>query len=155
MLTKLRAGAVAASLFAFLSFAPTAGADQVFHTLHADLTAVNGAPLKSGFVNDVHTNGVVNSAQEIYHLNGASPNTTYQVSISLYPFDPTCSSMPSIFPTTTVTTNGGGNGNAQFTFLAAPPLPPELIGPVHGILWQFTGPSGLAYETGCNPLTLD
>jgi hypothetical protein len=153
MPTKLRVLVAAVPLMALPFLAPTAAADQVFHTLHADLTAVNGAPLKSGFVNDVHTNGVVNSAQEIYHLSGAAASTTYQVTIFLYPFDPTCSTAPIMFPTTTVTTNGAGNGNAQFTFAAGPPTP--LTGGLHGILWQFTGPDGLAYETGCNPLTLD
>jgi hypothetical protein len=68
--------------------------DRAFHTLHADLHAVGGAPLQSGFVNDVHTNGVVNGAHQIYHLNGASPNTTYAVTINLYLGDPTCTTAP-------------------------------------------------------------
>jgi hypothetical protein len=150
---KLRALIVAATLVSFALLASNAAADKVFHTLHAPLVAVNGAPLKSGFVNDVHTNGVVNSAVEIYHLNGASPNTTYQVTILLYLFDPSCSTAPIVFPTTTISTNGAGNGNANFKFPAGPPSP--LAGAKHGILWQFTGPNGLAYETACNTLTLD
>lgn len=143
----------ALSLVSLLLLAPNAVADQVFHTLHADLHSVNGAPLQSGFVNDVHTNGVVNAAHEIYHLSGASPNTTYQVAINLYPFDPTCSTAPVFLPTAQLTTNGAGNGNARFTFPAGPPSP--LTGPTHGILWQVIGPTGVAYETDCYPLVID
>jgi hypothetical protein len=143
----------ALSLVAVLLLAPNAAADRVFHTLHADLHSVNGAPLQSGFVNDVHTNGVVNAAHEIYHVSGASPNTTYQVAIFLYLFDPSCSTAPLILPTAQLTTNGAGNGNANFTFPAGPPSP--LTGPTHGILWRLIGPTGVAYETGCNPLVID
>jgi hypothetical protein len=143
----------ALSLVSVLLLAPSAVADKAFHTLHADLHSVNGAPLQSGFVNDVHTNGVVNAAHEIYHLNGASPNTTYQVAISLFLVDPTCSTAPIVLPTTQLTTNGAGNGNASFTFPAGPPSP--LAGPTHGILWKLTGPTGVAYETGCHPLVID
>jgi hypothetical protein len=143
----------ALSVLALLLLAPNAVADQAFHTLHADLHSVNGAPLQSGFVNDVHTNGVVNAAHEIYHLSGASPNTTYQVAINLFILDPTCSTAPVIFPTAQLTTNGAGNGNARFTFPAGPPSP--LTGPTHGILWQVIGPTGVAYETDCYPLVID
>jgi hypothetical protein len=154
MRRKLRAPVVVAlSALSLLLLASNAAADQVFHTLHANLVPVNGAPLQSGFVNDVHTNGVVNAAHEIYHLNGAAPNTTYQVTIFLYLFDPTCSTAPLSFPTAQVTTNGAGNGNANFTFPAGPPSP--LAGPTHGALWSFTGPTGLAYQTACNPVVID
>ena len=47
---------------------------------------------ESGFVNDVHAEGVVNGAIEIYHLNGALPETTFQVTILFYVADPTCAS---------------------------------------------------------------
>jgi hypothetical protein len=150
---KLRTLIIVAALVSVPFLAATAAADKVFHTLHADLQAVNGAPLKSGFVNDVHTNGVVNGAVEIYQLNGARPNTTYQVSILLYPGDPTCSSTPLVFPTSTVTTNTAGNGTGRFKFPAAPPGP--LSGIQSGIAWIFTGPNGVDYRTGCNLLTLD
>lgn len=130
---------------------PAATADRVFHTLHAELHSVGGAPLHSGFVNDVHTDGVVNGAHEIYHLNGALPNTTFQVTILLYIADPTCSSAPLEFPTATVTTNAAGNGNARFTFPAGPPS----TLPTSGILWEFSTPAGVAYATDCAPLDLD
>ncbi|MGE5690500.1 MAG: hypothetical protein ACM33B_08080 [Pseudomonadota bacterium] len=132
---------------------PAATADQTFHTLHADLHAVGSAPLRSGFVNDIHTEGVVNAAHEIYHLNGATPGTTYQVTILLYLGDPSCSSAPLMFPTATVETNGAGNGNADFTFPAGPPSGIEGI--ESGIRWQLSTASGVAYATHCAPLTID
>jgi hypothetical protein len=130
---------------------PAATADRVFHTLHAELHSVGGAPLTSGFVNDVHTNGVVNGAHEIYQLNGASPNTTYQVTILFYAVDPTCTSAPTPIPTATLTTNGAGNGTARFTFAAGPPS----TLPTSGIRWQLSTAAGVAYETDCAPLDLD
>ena len=72
---------------------PAALADQVFHTSHAAVHAVAGAPLQSGFVNDIHTNGTVNAAREEYHLNGAQPNTTYQVQLVIYG-DQSCAGSP-------------------------------------------------------------
>jgi hypothetical protein len=130
---------------------PAATADRVFHTLHAELHSVGGAPLHSGFVNDVHTDGVVNGAHEIYHLNGALPNTTFQVTILFYFADPTCASAPVVIPTTTLTTNGSGNGNARFTFPAGPPS----TLPTSGIRWELSTPAGVAYATDCAPLDLD
>ncbi len=134
-------------------FSGTAAADSSFHTLHAALKPIGANPLQSGFVNDVHTNGVVNAAHEIYHVAGASANTTYSVSILLYIADPACSSAPLTLPTTLLTTNGAGNGNAHFTFPAGPPT--GLEGFVSGIRWVLTGPAGPAYTTDCHPLTLD
>jgi hypothetical protein len=146
-------GAIAAACALAAVLAPAASADKAFHTLHADLRPVGASPLKSGFVNDIHQNGVVNGAREIYHLNGASPRTTYQVAIQLYLFDPTCAGAPLTIPTSQLTTNGAGNGNADFTFPAGPPSP--LAGQLHGIRWTITGTDGTAYDTACAVLTLD
>jgi hypothetical protein len=147
----LLAGAFA--LLALPMLAATASADQAFHTLHADLAAVRSAPLQSGFVNDIHTNGVQNGAHERYVLNGALPDTTFQVTIHLFLFDPTCSTAPLAVQTATVETNGNGNGEAKFEFPAGPPSP--LAGFTHGILWQFSVGGTVVYQTACHPLTLD
>jgi hypothetical protein len=95
--------------------------DRAFHTLHADLHAVGGAPLQSGFVNDVHTNGVVNGAHQIYHLNGASPNTTYRRHDQPLPRRSHVHDGADRDSTATIMTNGAGNGNGRFTFPAGPP----------------------------------
>lgn len=143
--------AIPAVIAAATVLVPAATADRAFHTLHAELHSVGGAPLRSGFVNDVHTEGVVNAANEIYHLNGALPNTTYQVTIQFYFADPTCTSAPGAIPTATLTTNGSGNGNAGAGFPAGPPS----TLPTSGIRWEFSTPAGVAYATDCAPLELD
>ena len=137
---------------AALVIVPLAAADQVFHTSHAAVHAVAGAPLQSGFVNDIHSNGAVNSAREEYHLNGAQPDTTYQVQLVIYG-NQSCSGTPFAFPTAQLTTNGAGNGNAGFFFPAGPPNNPPLQ---IGIVWQFLSPTGApVYETDCVPVTVD
>jgi len=147
----LLAGTLA--LLALPMLASTASADRAFHTLHADVVAVSGAPLQSGFVNDIHTNGVQNAAHERYVLNGALPDTTFQVTIHLFLFDPTCSTAPLALPTATLGTNGHGNGEANAEFPAGPPSP--LAGFTHGILWQFSVGGTVVYQTACYPLMLD
>jgi hypothetical protein len=144
MLAGLVAGAA-------LIAAPGAFADQVFHTSHAAVHAVAGAPLQSGFVNDIHSNGVVNSAREEYHLNGAQPNTTYQVQLLFYE-DPSCAGSPLSFTTAVLTTNGAGNGNADVTFSAGPPNSPPLQ---VGIVWQFSANGTAVYTTDCVQVSID
>jgi hypothetical protein len=145
-------GAVVAISAAALVIVPLAAADQVFHTSHAAVHSVAGAPLNSGFVNDIHSNGAVNSAREEYHLNGAQPDTTYQVQLEIYG-DQSCSGTPFAFPTAQLTTNGAGNGNAGFFFPAvAPNNPPLQV----GIVWQFLSSDGTpVYETDCVPVSVD
>jgi hypothetical protein len=130
---------------------PAAFADQVFHTSHAAVHPVAGAPLQSGFVNDIHSNGVVNSAREEYHLNGAQPNKTYQVQLLFYE-DPSCAGLPLSFTTAVLTTNGAGNGNADVTFPAGPPNSPPLQ---VGIVWQFTANGTAVYTTDCVQVSID
>jgi len=131
---------------------PAALADQVFHTSHAAVQAVAGAPLQSGFVNDIHTNGSVNAAREEYHLNGAQPNTSYQIQLVIYA-DQRCAGSPfPPFPTATLMTNDAGNGNAYATFPAGPPNNPPLR---VGIVWQFAVNGTPVYATDCVPVSVD
>jgi hypothetical protein len=144
-----------ASMAAALALVTSALADQTFHTLHAQLSPVGGAPLHSGWVNDIHANGPINGAHEVYHLDGASPNTTYQVVIVFYANDTTCSGVPGDFPTTTLTTNAAGNANATFNFAAGPPVVP----PSHNsAVWELRigDQNGVAaYATDCEVVIID
>jgi hypothetical protein len=145
--------AATALAVASLVIVPVAVADQVFHTSHAAVHSVAGAPLQSGFVNDIHSNGTVNSAHEEYHLNGAQATTTYQVQLVLFASQ-SCDAAPfATFPTAQLTTNAHGNGNADFTFPAgAPNNPPLQV----GIIWQFLSSNGdLVYATDCVPVSID
>ena len=110
------------------------------------------APLRSGFVNDTHTNGVVNGAREGYHLNGAQPGVTYEVQLGIFA-SLSCAGSP--FATVTssqITTNGVGNGNADAFFPAGPPNnPPVQV----GVVWQFLSNGVAVYATDCVAVTAD
>jgi hypothetical protein len=133
----------AVALFALVT---TALADQAFHTLKAPLSPVGDAPLRSGWIADIHANGPIIGAHEEYHLTGASPNTTYQVVIQFYPGVTGCPSGAVALPTATLTTNAAGDGNADWVFPGGPP------GAVtqNSAVWQLVGPGDVvAYQTDC------
>jgi hypothetical protein len=134
------------SAAALLALTTTARADQAFHTLKAPLSAVGNAPLHSGWVSDSHANGPIIGAHEEYHVNGASPNTTYQVVIQFYPGVTGCSGGAVAIPTASFTTNASGNGNANWVFPGGPPAPITQ----NSAIWQLVGPGNVvAYQTDC------
>ena len=135
-----------ASAAALLALAPTALADQAFHTLKAPLAAAGNAPLRSGWVSDSHANGPIIGAHEEYHVNGASPNTTYQVVIQFYPGVTGCPGGAVALPTASFTTNASGNGNADWVFPGGPPAQITQ----NSAIWQLVGPGNVvAYQTDC------
>lgn len=142
--------AAALALVALPFVVSSAAADQAFRTSHANLTPVGSASLHSGFVNDVHTNGVQIYAQERYQLNGAAPNTTYGVTLQISFADASCLSANLTIPTATFTTNTSGNGEAGFTFYFPGPGASDVF-----IRWVISAGGVLQYETGCIPVTLD
>jgi hypothetical protein len=147
--------AVTAVLGAFGSLASEAQANQIFHTTHAGLHSVVGAPLRGGFVNDIHMSGAVNAAHEEYSLNGAEPSTSYQVALVGYA-STTCAGSPFLgLSTALFATNGSGNGNADFTFPQnSPPPPPHTVSGAVGVIWQFLDSNGdPVYETDCVVVT--
>ena len=141
-----------ALLAAVLVLATSALADQTFHTLKAPLFPVGGAPLHDGWVSDSHANGPIIGAHEEYHLNGASPNTHYQVVIQFYPGITDCSGAALPVPTANFTTNRAGNGNAKWTFPGGPPAPVTQ----NSAIWQLLGPGNtVAYQTDCQLVLID
>jgi hypothetical protein len=141
---------------AFAAVASTAIADQYFHTSHAAVSPIGAAPLKSGFVNDIHTNGATIGAQERYQLNGAEPNTAYTVALHISQTDPTCAVVNAVFPTETFTTNKAGNGEAGHTFFQTgpwPPTTPPTLRTVY-IRWVFSDAAGPEYQTDCVPVVV-
>lgn len=140
---------------AALTTAPGVRADSTFHTQQIPLLAVGTAPLHSGFVVDIHTNGRVNYALERYVLNGAQPDTTYQVWTRLS-FDSSCSPVAASLLDATFTTNPAGNGEAG-SVLTVPtilsfglPLPTTVY-----VEWNVMQGGVLAYQTTCTPVALD
>src|SRR5215475_5548125 len=142
---------VLAVVSAVAVFAPAAtaladSAPQAFHTLIAPLSAVGNAPLHSGWVSDSHANSAVIGAHEGYHVNGASPNTTYQVVIQFYPGVTGCPGNAVAVPTASFTTNASGNGNAKWVFPGGPRAPITQ----NSAIWQLVGPGNVvAYQTDC------
>ncbi len=131
-------------------------ADQAFHTqrLSFSLTAagvLDGHPeLRSGHVVDIHANGPKIGALERYMINGAKPNTSYQVVLAVSPVD--CGADPSIFVSTaTLATNAQGNAHGQWLF--TPDQLAPLAGLTFGIRWTLVTAAGnldiVAYQTPC------
>jgi hypothetical protein len=134
----------------------SAAADKVYHSEHMPLVAVGGAPLKYGFVENVHPNGPQVYAHEMYSLKGALPNTTYQVFLLVHLGDPGCdSSTATDFGFTELTTNAAGNGTAD-RFIPTETVPVAIRNQTHGVRWEVRTTSGtLVYQTACTNVTLD
>ena len=136
--------------------APTAGADAVYHTDHLALSAVGGAPLRSGFVQNIKANGPQIYARELYVLNGAKPNSTYTVTRYFHRFDAKCSGSGGSDVLGQLVTNAAGNAKSEFVVLPEY-IPPFLVDEQkpHGVHWTLSDATGVAYETRCTAVTLD
>jgi hypothetical protein len=92
---QLRAIAWTAVLAAAVVLAPAAFGDAIFHSHHVAMNAVGGTPLRSGFVEVIHTNGPIVFSHDNYVLNGAAPDTTYTATLHLSTAADTTCSAPS------------------------------------------------------------
>lgn len=155
MLKKLsRAATVPVIVAAGLALSSGAGADDVYHSQHVALTPVGAAPLRTGFVENTHANGPTVYAQEMYVLNGALPNTTYEVDLLAYLFDPTCSGAATDFGSVSLTTNIAGNGTTRRVFRPED-VPLEIRNATHGVRWEVRTAGTTVYATTCTAVTLD
>jgi hypothetical protein len=145
--------AVAAAFMVAVSAAPAA-ADAVYHSEHIALASVGDAPLRVGFVQNIHANGPVVFANERYVLVGASPGTIYDVALRLWVGDPTCTGDPmAVLPTASFTTNVAGNGVGR---VALPPSAADgLHGATLGIVWVLSTGGVPAYASSCVDVVLD
>ena len=136
--------------------APTAGADAVYHTDHLALSAAGGAPLRSGFVQNIKANGPQIYARELYVLNGAKPNSTYTVTRYFHPFDAECDGAAGTDVLALLVTNAAGNAKAEIVVRPEdiPPVIVDLEHP-HGVRWTISDANGVAYETPCTAVTID
>jgi hypothetical protein len=130
-------------------FAGWAFADSVYHTERLALQPVSGAP-GGGMVVNVHPNGNIVYAHEIYSLSGAVPGT-YQVTLHLFATTLDCSGPSVAIPTATLVTNAQGNGEADAKF--TPEDVAALRGMTFSINWTVSGPA--TYATDCTVVTLD
>jgi hypothetical protein len=133
--------------------APVARADSVYHSAHVPFAVVGDAPLRSGFVENIHANGPVIFAHEQYVVNGAEPNTAYDVVLLVFPGDTGCASAPVEIGTATIMTNGAGNGTAFHVF--APSDADGLHGLTVGGMWELRSGGVTEYATACGTIVLD
>jgi hypothetical protein len=131
-------------------------ADGVYHTERLNLEPVGGTPLRSGSVINIHANGPNIYAREMYELNGASVNTTYQVVLHIYLSNTSCSGAADlVVPTAVLSTNISGNGIVEHVFTPEDADAAGLHGLTVGAQWQVWNGTRLDYETGCTVVTLD
>ena len=114
-----------------------------------------GAPLRSGFVQNIKANGPTIYAHEVYVLNGAAPRARYTVTNHFFFDDPACADPANDSPTDTaeLRTNRAGNARADVFF-----VPADVAGfeGVHGVRWTIKNAAGQdVYRTGCSTVTLD
>ena len=99
--------------------AGTALADQAFHTVSLPLSlttagALDGHTLRNGMVIRTHANGPINYAIGLYKLNGAKPDTTYDICWEFAEFG----WLP-IYEYHSIQTDKNGNGNLHFKITPA------------------------------------
>src|SRR2546428_11755446 len=131
-----------------------ARADQTYHTHHYALSPIGDASLRSGFVENIHANGPNVYAHEIYQLNGAGANSSYQVMLSIWSANLTCSGEPQLqLGTAVVVTNPAGDGVGQAVF--TPEQADGLRGLTVSAMWTLFDGNTPTYQTGCEVVQLD
>jgi hypothetical protein len=138
---------IAAVLAATLATA--ASADRAYHTERLELRGLNGAP-GGGMVVNIHPDGGIVYAHEIYVLSGALAGT-YQVTLNVFPGSLDCTGASIAIATATLETNAEGNGRADVKF--TPSDVAGLRGMTFSINWTVSGPA--TYVTDCTIVTLD
>jgi hypothetical protein len=129
-------------------------ADSTYHSTQIALTPVGDAPLRTGFVENIHVNGPNVFAHEIYVVNGAIPSTDFQVTISVWVGNTACTANPSFtLPTATLSTNVAGNGQAQHVF--SPADATGLHNTTDGAMWTLSTNGGATYTSRCEVISLD
>ena len=162
MRTKLIIASTLCLAFLLPASAAPVLADQSFHTTRLPLSLTEegvaaGQPtLRAGQVVDIHANGPTVFAIEQYLLNGAEPNTEYQVFLSFY-WDTSCASASDydfVLPGVTLTTDAHGDAYGQARNTPAD-IPPILHNTDWGIVWTFFDGALAAYSTACAKVHID
>ena len=134
--------------------ASPAFADSTYHSTQIALTSVDNAPLRNGFVENIHANGPTVFAHENYVVNGGIPNTDFQVAISVWVGNTACTGDPSFtLSTATLTTNAAGNGEAHHVF--SPEDASGVRNTTDGALWTLSVNGAPVYTSGCEVISLD
>ena len=144
--------AIPSALLAILTLVGPAFADSAYHTERLALEPVDRAP-GGGMVVNIHPNGPNVFARELYSLQGANPDESFQVHLQIWPQSLTCTGTPVDLPTAVIETNGQGNGSA------AAVLSPEDVAGLRNmrfsIAWIVEQRGETQYATDCTIVTLD
>jgi hypothetical protein len=132
---------------------PVAAADRVYHSEHLSLSPVGGAPLRSGFVENIKAEGPRICAHEIFVLNGARARTTYTVTRDFFFLDPECDGQL-VFHEDVATLRTNASGNARGDAVVEPADVEGFEG-VHGVMWTVRDAGTVVYQTRCTAVTLD
>lgn len=123
---------------------------------HVPLVPLGGEPLRDGFVEVIHPNGPEVYTRHVYKLNGAASDESYQVVISIWTSNATCSGDPQlVLPAAVLVTNPSGNGVSEAVF------DPELVaalglrGLTIGGKVTLLRKGSPAYATGCRVVQHD
>jgi hypothetical protein len=135
-------------------------ADQDFHTerlpffLTSEGEAAGHPELRSGHVVDIHANGPQIGALERYMINGAKPNTSYQVLLMIFANDCDGGFLPPPLPTVTLETDKHGNAHGKVVFTADDLA--DFSGLTFGVQWTLEDEDEvIAYETDCIFVSVD
>jgi hypothetical protein len=131
-------------------------ADMVYHSERLPFlaTGVDGHPvLRSGFIVNVHPDGPVVGAIQRYTVQGARPNTEYNIIETIFEGCSAGSGQLLSLPRGTLTTDSHGNGYAEFV-ISAEELAP-YSGLTIGASWTLEDGSLVAYRTPCTIGTID
>jgi hypothetical protein len=148
-ITLLAVGVVTASAATLAAAAP-------IPAQHFSLLPLGGEPLQKGFVEVIHPNGPQVYTHHVYKLNGGRSDQSYQVVISIWTSNLTCSGDPQfVLPAAVLVTNAAGNGKADAVFdpelVAALGLRGLTIGGKVTLFLEGTP----AYSTGCQVVQHD
>jgi hypothetical protein len=148
--------AALAAAVAALAPAP-AGADRAYHSEHLELVAFGGAPLRSGFVENIKAEGPRIYAHEIFVLNGARAMSTYTVTRDFFFRKPDCDADDADFHQEVATLRTNTSGNARSDVFVVPGQIGEALVGTHGVIWTIRNAAGtVTYATRfCTAVTLD
>jgi hypothetical protein len=133
---------------------PAATADRVYHSEHLRFAPMGGAPLRSGFVENIKAEGPMIYAHEIFVLNGARASTTYTVTRNFFFLDPECDGQL-VFDEDVAILPTNASGNARGDVFVRPADVAGFEG-VHGVRWTVRDAGGtVTYQTRCTVVTLD
>jgi hypothetical protein len=132
---------------------PVAAADRVYHSEHLRFAPVGGAPLRSGFVENIKAEGPRIYAHEIFVLNGARARTAYTVTRDFFFLDPECDGQL-VFHENVAILRTNASGNARGDVVVEPGQVEGFQG-VHGVMWTVRDGATVVYQTRCTIVTLD